>query len=385
MSSHLAQHHTSELASAQHYSKLLKTRLTALERRFIEERMASLKTGRLAPASGRSPSETLPNEEREPSSEDLHCFAANQPVLGWIADPTGSIYWYNNAWYAYTGASSERMKGSGWQSTLDPQSREAILDQWKKSIASAQPAEAIFPLRGADGIFRPFLTRMTPVQDVDGHLTHWLGNSVEITHLARPEQDQALLIRELHHRLSNIFTVFQSIINLTAKDAASVQELASTLRSRVTAQAKAHALIGITGASAQSGETPTTLRELLAVIVQNQVSLRQKVSLDGPPVPISLASTEPLTLIFHELTTNSAKYGALSTEFGTIEISWLRDQERLVVSWIESKGPELDVTSRRAGFGSQLLQLSIKALKGTMTTEWNSAELRICLSLPADH
>ena len=93
-------------------------------------------------------------------SEDRFRTMANAiPQLAWIARADGYIYWYNQRWYDYTGTTPEQMEGWGWQSVHDPQELPTVLERWKSSIATGQPFDMIFPLRGADGIFRPFLTR----------------------------------------------------------------------------------------------------------------------------------------------------------------------------------------------------------------------------------
>lgn len=321
---------------------------------------------------------------REPTPDDFRLFGTYQPALGWIADPTGYIYWYNQAWYTYTGTTPEQMEGWGWQSVHDPDVLHAVIEKWINSIATGQPFEMVFPLKGADGLFRPFLTRVIPRHDADGTLTHWLGNNTEVTQLVEFEQSRLLLVRELHHRIKNIFTALHGLISFTARQATSPQEMASVLIGRLTAKAKAQELIRPkVGQTADVLETPTTLGELLKVVVQNQASIdSRRVTLDGPSVPISPGATEALALIFFELTTNSSKYGALSNETGTIQISWSVDGEALAVSWTETNGPAISGQPGQNGFGSQLVELFMRTLGGSMTTERATEGFRLRLSLP---
>ena len=85
------------------------------------------------------------------------------PQLCWIANADGWIFWYNQRWYEYTGTTPEQMEGWGWQSVHDPEALPRVLERWEASIATGQPFDMVLPLRGADGLFRPFLTRMMPV------------------------------------------------------------------------------------------------------------------------------------------------------------------------------------------------------------------------------
>ncbi len=110
------------------------------------------------------------------------------PQLAWIADPDGYIYWYNERWYSYTGTTPEQMKGWGWQSVHDPGMLPKIFEKWKASIATGQTFEMEFPLRDADGIFRPFLTLIVPLKDAAGNILQWFGTNTDITELKRYEQ-----------------------------------------------------------------------------------------------------------------------------------------------------------------------------------------------------
>ena len=102
------------------------------------------------------------------------------PQLAWMARPDGHIYWYNRRWYEYTGTTPEQMEGWGWQEVHDPEVLPTVLERWKASIAGGEPFDMVFPLRGADGRFRPFLTRVVPVRGEDGGVAHWFGTNTDI-------------------------------------------------------------------------------------------------------------------------------------------------------------------------------------------------------------
>jgi PAS domain S-box-containing protein len=102
------------------------------------------------------------------------------PTLAWTARPDGHIDWYNARWYEYTGTTPEQMAGWGWQSVHDPAELPWVLDRWRRGIASGEPVEMTFPLRGADGRFRRFLTRITPVKDAGGRVVRWFGTNTDV-------------------------------------------------------------------------------------------------------------------------------------------------------------------------------------------------------------
>ena len=142
-------------------------------------------------------------EEGLRQSEDrFRTMADAMPQLAWIARADGFVYWYNRQWYEYTGMTPEQLEGWGWQSVHDPQVLPTVLDQWKGSIATGQPFEMIFPLKGEDGAFRPFLTRGLPLRDPQGRVVQWLGTSTDVTEIKRAEDALQKLNEELEIRVA---------------------------------------------------------------------------------------------------------------------------------------------------------------------------------------
>ncbi|WP_426039352.1 histidine kinase dimerization/phosphoacceptor domain -containing protein [Brevundimonas sp. DC300-4] len=107
--------------------------------------------------------------------------AENIPTLCWMANADGSIYWYNRRWHEYCGSTPQQMQGWGWQSAHDPAILPAVLARWTACIASGDPFEMTFPLRGADGTFRPFLTRVQPARDGEGNIVGWFGVNTDVS------------------------------------------------------------------------------------------------------------------------------------------------------------------------------------------------------------
>ncbi len=121
------------------------------------------------------------------SEEEFRALAENLPNLCWMANADGWIYWYNRGWYDYTGTTPAAVAGWGWRSVLDAAVLPAVMERWTGAIASGLPFEMTFPLRAADGTFRPFLTRIVPVRDSGGAITRWFGNNVDISEQQRTE------------------------------------------------------------------------------------------------------------------------------------------------------------------------------------------------------
>jgi PAS domain S-box-containing protein len=126
------------------------------------------------------------------TDDQFRLLADNIPTLCWVANGDGYIIWYNRRWHEYCGTSPVEMEGWGWQSVHDPEFLPNVLERWTRSIATGQPFEMTFPLRGADGVFRPFLTRVQPVRDRTGRVARWFGVNTEIG--AQVDAEKALRI-----------------------------------------------------------------------------------------------------------------------------------------------------------------------------------------------
>ncbi|HLG59774.1 MAG TPA: PAS domain S-box protein [Vicinamibacterales bacterium] len=116
--------------------------------------------------------------------------------LAWMARPDGWILWFNDQWYAYTGATPGHMDGWGWHTVHDPAVLSEFTERWQRSLATGTPFEMVFPLRRADGEFRRFLTRANPVRDSYGQIVHWFGTCTDVE-TERSALEANELLREL--------------------------------------------------------------------------------------------------------------------------------------------------------------------------------------------
>lgn len=121
--------------------------------------------------------------ELEQREAEFRALADAIPQLAWMAHADGSIYWYNERWYGYTGTTFEQIAGWGWQSVLDPARLPEVLTQWHDAIRLEQRFEMEFTIRGADGVNRWFLTRVEPVRGRDGTVVRWFGTNTDIQDL----------------------------------------------------------------------------------------------------------------------------------------------------------------------------------------------------------
>jgi PAS domain S-box-containing protein len=135
-----------------------------------------------------------------PMDDDVfRTLADSIPQLCWMAEPEGYIVWYNRRWLDYTGKTLEQMWGRKWACVLDPDVQPNILQRWLEFVISGLLFEMIVPIKGKDGVFRPFLTRAEPVKDEVGRVVRWFGTNTDISELRQAEA--ALKDRERTHRI----------------------------------------------------------------------------------------------------------------------------------------------------------------------------------------
>lgn len=196
----------------------------------------------------------------------------------------------------------------------------------------------------------------------------------------RAYEQQQLLIAELNHRVRNILALIRGLVAQSNRDGLSTDEFIRTLDSRVQALARAHDQI----TTQRWG--PGRLTELIQSEANAYLGQRRdRVALDGPDLLIDPSAFTVLALVFHELMTNAAKYGALS-DGGGVRVSWRTDDAgSLHLIWRESGGPAVTAPTRR-GFGSTLIERSIPfELGGTAELRYRVSGLEAEFSLPKRH
>ena len=122
------------------------------------------------------------------SEEVLRALANTIPQLAWMAEPDGAIVWFNERWYEYTGTTPEGAAGWGWQGAVDPEVLPAMQEHWASSLRTGEPFEMEYPIRGADGQYRWFLTRVNAVRDRRGKVVRWFGTNTDVDQVKRAEQ-----------------------------------------------------------------------------------------------------------------------------------------------------------------------------------------------------
>ncbi|HEX8666186.1 MAG TPA: PAS domain-containing protein [Beijerinckiaceae bacterium] len=238
--------------------------------------------------------------------------------------------------------------------------------------------------RPYDGVVRWLLTMGHATSRPDGALAGITGVVLDVTERKRAEEQQELLIRELHHRVKNTLATVQAIVGATARSAPSPEHFAAAFTGRVISLAKTHDLL------TEGAWQTASLREMLhRELHPYEDHGRPRVILEGPPVELATEEAVPLGMAIHELTTNAAKYGALSRSGGQVSVTWALDppddpggRPTLSLSWVERGGPAVS-EPKKLGFGSRLLKRVLTAqLEAQVETRFPPEGFELSLEAP---
>jgi two-component sensor histidine kinase len=200
-------------------------------------------------------------------------------------------------------------------------------------------------------------------------------------------EEQQTLAKEMSHRVKNLFMIAQALVYTTARSADTKEEMTETLMGRFHALASAHGLVRRGFIFGEENENVRDLDELLRAIVrphEHRSPVQSRFRFAGPSVGLGEHALNGVALIFHELTTNAAKYGALVDECGRIDMEWTRSEKgNLEFVWSEYGGPRIVRQPEAAGFGSMLLRVTVeRQFGGQLDHDWSAEGLRVRISLP---
>ena len=197
------------------------------------------------------------------------------------------------------------------------------------------------------------------------------GIFLDVTGRKQAEEGNELLAGEMSHRVKNLLAIASGLTSLTSRSSASTEDMAKQLTNRLTALGRAHDIVRPLPGQAR---TDALLGDLISVLLSPYDDLgafNGRIRVSVPRMGVGEASATTLALIIHELATNSLKYGALSSETGTLDVSSSGHDDDVIVKWTESGGPPVTSPTGQGGFGSKLINRAMSTqLGGTITCDW---------------
>ncbi len=184
----------------------------------------------------------LADDALRESEENFRNLADNISQFAWMTDETGSIFWYNERWYEYTGTSFEQMQGWGWTAVHHPDEVDRVIDRFERHIKSGEVWEDTFPLRSKTGEYRWFLSRARPIRDENGKIVRWFGTNTDITEsieaertlaekrslqrlVAAQEEERTRIARDIHDHLGQQLTALRLKLQILRSQGGSVPEV----------------------------------------------------------------------------------------------------------------------------------------------------------------
>ena len=192
-----------------------------------------------------------------------------------------------------------------------------------------------------------------------------------LTQIRKHEQERELVVKELEHRGRNTYAVIEAIVNKTLEDE---PERASIISGRIRAVKYTNDLIN------QTSTHTVLLRTLL--LHEFTPYGEDRLNCEGPDIELRADTARYLVLVFHELVTNAAKYGALSNAEGRVLISWKKAGGNIDLEWREEGGPKIS-PPKRHNFGSRIVTQSLRSVLGSITPEFASDGLRCAITFRA--
>ena len=238
-----------------------------------------------------------------------------------------------------------------------------------------------------DGSLVDISLTVSPIKNEKGEVVAASKIARDITETKRAQERQELLLREMDHRIKNLFTLAISVLTLSGRYASSVPQLIDSTRDRLSALARAHALTLSHGPRAPHAARPATLHSLIEAITAPHLGEGdgRRFSIVGCDMEISGSMISSLALLLHEFATNSVKYGALSSTAGQIEVHCADRAGNVIITWSERRGPPVAPPIGNEGFGDLLVRATVAGqLGGDISREWKPEGLLIRLSVPRE-
>ena len=198
------------------------------------------------------------------------------------------------------------------------------------------------------------------------------GIFLDVTGRKQAEEGHELLAGEMSHRVKNLLAIAAGLTQMTSRSSTTKEDMTTQLTQKLTALGRAHDLVrplpGGQGKAALLGDLIT----ILLAPYDETAAFAGRIRVSVPRMGVGEAAATGIALVLHELATNSLKYGALSSETGTLDVSGTVDGDQITIAWTERGGPTVTPPTGAGGYGSKLLQRTVSGhLGGTISFDWS--------------
>ncbi|MCJ2127288.1 HWE histidine kinase domain-containing protein [Methylobacterium sp. E-045] len=298
-----------------------------------------------------------------------------------LDEPGPRIEYVNPAFMRMTGYTACEVLGLTPRLLQGPKTERAVLDQMRAALVRGDGFQGEALNYRKDGTTYMVEWLITPVREANGDISRWISAQRDVTRRRAAEDQQGLMVRELHHRVKNTLATVQAVLNATVRSSPSIAEFTRAFSGRIASLAKTHALI------TEDTDQVVGFEELLRDELQAYDEPgRQRVRLQGPPVLLSSELAVPIGMALHELTSNALRHGALGDPRGWLEVAWSVEEcpsgQVLHWTWNEHDGPPTALPTRE-GFGSKLLNRVLTLQVGArVDIAFDPDGLRVSVAVP---
>jgi len=320
--------------------------------------------------------------DRAQAAARFHAVFDASPVgLAVLDAHTGLVLAANDVLMSLTGTARSKAEGFDLDRVLAPESAaryaDAITDAKRRGASGPVDLDLTVPGR-----------RRVPVRlscsVLPGEPPRIIGVVQDVSDLRESEARRELMMREVEHRSKNMLALFQAALRVGASGTSDARELAKAVEGRIAALVRSQSLLTTTG------EKGASLRDLIEqevapfAVPGSDTGATAALRLDGDDIRVTARAAQALSMVFHELATNAAKYGAFATDTGSVQIRWRSDVVGALVTfhWIEQDGSPLAGGERLAGFGTRLIDTSMQGIGGTVRRHWQVQGLAVEITMP---
>lgn len=262
---------------------------------------------------------------------------------------------------------------------IHPSDRDRVRAAFAATRAIVGPYEIDFRIIAGEEV--RWISARGHGDDADMHGRTMFGVFLDVTGRKHAEESNELLAGEMSHRVKNLLTIASALTTITSRSVETAADMARELTGRLSALGRAHDLVR----PLSGHEEGVLLGDLLTILLapyDEKGAFSSRIRVSAPRMSVGETSATALAMVLHELATNSLKYGCLSVEAGTLDVSAVIEDEEVVLVWTEQGGPAVAAPKDTSGFGSGLMARKMTAqLKGSMDREWIEEGLVVTLRM----
>lgn len=294
------------------------------------------------------------------------------------------IIFANDSFLKLTGFNRDEVLAQSFNFILASGADEETLRKIDAAFADSSDEDPEVHYQRKDGSECWASLLVNPVKDERGTVVQHFISLVDTTRFKKAEQNAALLIDELNHRVKNTLATVQSIVTQAVRNSQDPVVIRESIETRIAALSRSHALLG--REKWDGAGLHDLVQEALAPFRASE-GRTARFTIEGENIRLSPKATLALGIAFNELATNAVKYGALSNEAGTISIKWTIEAKSegkwLCLHWRESGGPPVTMPKRK-GFGSRVIEQGLAhELGGKITLNYLPEGIVCIIDVPS--